>query len=253
MDKARRRAIAGAFKIVGAAALGSMVWSAAAKAKPNAIWLRPPAALPEKEFVAACIRCGLCVEACPPKILKLADFGDKAPLGTPFFTARSNPCIMCPDVPCVPICPTNALNEDLIKGDDGKMNIDNSKMGIAIIDSEHCIAFEGLRCEVCYRECPVQGAITLDFRQNERTMRHAMFIPVVDHKLCTGCGKCEKRCVTAKAAIFVVPTELAGSFGAHYARGWDEKDQERVEGQGGEAHKKPNSKKTLDRLNSGEF
>ena len=35
-----------------------------AKAKEG-IALRPPGALPEKDFLAACTRCGQCVQACP--------------------------------------------------------------------------------------------------------------------------------------------------------------------------------------------
>ena len=33
--------------------------------------LRPPGALAEKDFLAACYRCGLCVRACPYDTLKL--------------------------------------------------------------------------------------------------------------------------------------------------------------------------------------
>ena len=38
--------------------------------------LRPPGALAEEEFLGACLRCGLCVRDCPPKTLKLSDWGD---------------------------------------------------------------------------------------------------------------------------------------------------------------------------------
>ena len=37
--------------------------------------LRPPGALPEAEFLAACIRCGLCVRDCPYDTLSLATLG----------------------------------------------------------------------------------------------------------------------------------------------------------------------------------
>ena len=35
-------------------------------------------------------------------------------------------------------------------------------MGLAVLsDQENCLAFQGLRCEVCYRACPLMGeAIT---------------------------------------------------------------------------------------------
>ena len=42
-----------------------------AKAKEG-VALRPPGALPEKDFLAACTRCGQCVQACPYDMLYLA-------------------------------------------------------------------------------------------------------------------------------------------------------------------------------------
>jgi ferredoxin-type protein NapG len=64
---------------------------------------------------------------------------------------------------------------------------------------------------------------------NERTGKHAFLLPVVHSDICTGCGLCEKACVTEKPAIFVLPREYAtGRAGDHYVKGWDEKDQERV-------------------------
>jgi len=51
--------------------------------------LRPPAALGEADFLGACVRCGLCVEACPYDTLKLARLLDPVTTGTPYFEARS--------------------------------------------------------------------------------------------------------------------------------------------------------------------
>ena len=54
-------------------------------------------------------------------------------------------------------------------------------------------------------------------------------VPVVDSDFCTGCGLCEKACVTKKAAIFVLPRDVAmGQVGDHYIKGWDEADEKRV-------------------------
>lgn len=48
--------------------------------------LRPPFALDdEKQFNAACIRCGQCVQACPYDILHLAGLLSPLPAGTPFL------------------------------------------------------------------------------------------------------------------------------------------------------------------------
>ena len=66
---------------------------------------------PERDFLASCVRCGLCVRDCPYDTLKLADLGSGVANGTPFFTARDVPCEMCEDIPCVVACPTGALRQ----------------------------------------------------------------------------------------------------------------------------------------------
>lgn len=187
----------------------------------SAPFLRPPGALEEPEFAAACVRCGLCVNACPYQILKLADLGDPVPAGTPYFIAREGPCEMCEEIPCVPVCPTGALDHQL-------QEIDRSKMGLAVlVDQENCLNMQGLRCDVCYRVCPLlDQAITLEMLRNPRTGKHALFVPTVHSDACTGCGKCEQACVLPIATIKVLPVELArGQLGEHYRLGWEEKQK----------------------------
>ncbi|MBZ0128841.1 MAG: ferredoxin-type protein NapG [Rhodobacteraceae bacterium] len=182
--------------------------------------LRPPGALDEAEFLGACIRCGLCVRDCPYDTLALAELGvDGAATGTPFFTARDVPCEMCEDIPCVAACPTGAL-------DHGLTDIDDARMGIAVlIDEEHCLNALGLRCDVCYRVCPViDKAITLEVEHNARSGHHAKFMPTVHAEACTGCGKCEKSCVLPESAIKVLPIRLARVDAAeHYRLGWEDR------------------------------
>jgi len=183
--------------------------------------LRPPGALDEQDFLAACVRCGLCVEACPYDTLKLAKVLEPVATGTPFFEARSTPCEMCGDIPCQTACPTGAISEEL-------ESINDAKMGIAVlIDQKNCLNFNGLRCDVCYRVCPlIDEAITLEIQRNQRTGMHALFIPTVHPDICTGCGKCEHACVLDVAAIKVVPTALAkGEAGDFYRLGWEEKEK----------------------------
>ncbi|MCP4040368.1 MAG: ferredoxin-type protein NapG, partial [Gammaproteobacteria bacterium] len=186
-----------------------------------ALAIRPPGALPEEDFLAACTRCGLCVRDCPYQILKLGELDDDVALGTPYFTAREGPCEMCEDIPCIPVCPTGALDHNLT-------NIDDARMGLAVVvDQESCIAFHGLRCEICFNVCPVQGkAITLNYQHNRRSGKHALFTPVVHSEHCTGCGLCEKVCIMDEAAIKVFPMHLAkGQLGKHYRLGWKEKEK----------------------------
>ena len=202
---------------VGLLGLGLGLYAKQSKALP-ALALRPPGALPEDEFLGACIRCGLCVRDCPYDTLSLAKPEDAVATGTPYFTARQVPCEMCEDIPCVKACPTRALDHELT-------DINQARMGLAVlIDHETCLNFLGLRCDVCYRICPaIDKAITLELVPNERTGRHAMFLPTVHSEACTGCGKCEKSCVLEEAAIRVLPLKLAkGALGKHYRVGWEE-------------------------------
>jgi ferredoxin-type protein NapG len=230
MNSDRREFLLKSARTVGLVALSGLIWSAYVdEVTASKLILRPPGALAEKDFLSTCIKCGLCVEACPFDTLKLAKPGDNKPLGTPFFTPRDTPCYMCIDIPCVPVCPTNALDEKLVSTN-GKLDINSAQMGVAIIDNQSCIAFWGIQCDACYRACPILGqAITIEYQKNERTGKHSFMKPIVHTDICTGCGLCERACVTQKASIFVLPREIAlGRAGDYYVKGWDEEDQKRV-------------------------
>jgi ferredoxin-type protein NapG len=221
VDSGRRRFLSNTLRTaagVGLVAMTLGVYQRQARALP-ATAIRPPDVGEESDFQAACIRCGLCVRDCPYNTLKLAELGDDVALGTPYFEARDIPCEMCDDIPCVKACPTGALDPALTE-------IDKSRMGLAVVvDQEACIAFRGLRCEVCFNVCPIRNkAITVDYQHNRRSGKHALFIPVVHSDACTGCGKCEKACILEEAAIKVFPIALAkGLLGRHYRLGWEQK------------------------------
>ena len=198
------------------AASGGLLWAhllrQEARAQPFA--LRPPGALSETDFNAVCIKCGQCVNACPYGTLKLAAAGGGIPIGTPHFTPRHVPCYLCPDIPCMKACPTGALSPAL-------KDINDSRMGLAVIDIENCLSWKGLRCEICHRECPLKGkAITLETHPRQLS-KHAMFVPLVHSGACTGCGICERACPTEVAAIRILPPQLVqGRIGEHYRLGW---------------------------------
>lgn len=75
--------------------------------------------------------------------------------------------------------------------------------------------------------------------------------PVVNSDSCTGCGLCEKACVTDKAAIFVLPREVAlGKVGDYYIKGWDKADEKRLEKVTSETTKTEiSNRKAVDSLN----
>ncbi|MDR2714024.1 MAG: 4Fe-4S binding protein [Coriobacteriales bacterium] len=150
--------------------------------------LRPPGVQDEQDFLARCIRCGRCIEACPYVCLKAANDASGMAVGTPVLNVRDQACKLCEDFPCVNACPTDAL-----RNVESRADVD---MGLAVIDTELCIAMKGMRCEVCYRVCPlIDTAITIDYRPRKGDSIHAIFAPQVDAEKCVGCGLCVERCV----------------------------------------------------------
>lgn len=172
----------------------------------NKTVLRPPGAADEDEFLALCVRCGKCIQACPYDSIIMGKEDLGVGIGTPFITARENPCRLCDDYPCVDVCPTDALS--------GIQNVHDVEMGTAVIDTNACIAYQGMRCEVCYRECPlIDEAIKLNIYIKPDDPIHAVFAPVIDPEKCVGCGICEERCVVDNpVAIRVKPREIKGLF-----------------------------------------
>lgn len=211
-----RRALLEGFASSGCAALAGAFLLGMIPVRESAVrWQpRPPGALPGEAFSAACARCGQCVSACPYETLRLSSLRDPVPIGTPYFTPREIPCYMCRDLPCVKACPTGALNPELT-------DIREARMGVAVVDPNSCLSWQGLRCEVCFRECPENGrALTIEVRPRGLS-RHAVFVPVIHPDACTGCGLCEKACPTEEAAIRVAdPTSVLGTIGSHYRLGW---------------------------------
>ena len=128
-----------------------------------------------------------------------SDLGDPVATGTPYFTARNVPCEMCEDIPASRPADRRARPRT-------DRHHASAHGPAALVDQENCLNFLGLRCDVCYRVCPViDKAITLETRHNPRSDRHALLLPTVHSDACTGCGKCEKSCVLPEAAIKVFP------------------------------------------------
>jgi len=164
--------------------------------------LRPPGAVAETDFLKKCLRCGRCAHVCPYGAVRMGELSNGLAIGTPVIVARETPCYLCPDLPCVKACPTGALDPELTEAH-------KTRMGTAVItEREECLSLKGLRCEVCYRACPlIDKAITVENYLNVKTGRHAIFEPVVHKKECTGCGICEKSCVLERPAIVVGPLQ----------------------------------------------
>jgi len=177
--------------LAGGAVLAQGIFFAA-RGSENLI--RPPGAHDEKDFLSRCIRCGRCIQACPYVCLKAANDASGKAAGTPILDVREQACRLCEDFPCVNACPTDALR-DIEK----RTDVD---MGLAVINTETCIAMHGMRCEVCYRVCPlIDKAITIDYRLREGDSIHSIFAPIIDEEACVGCGLCVERCVVSEPEV----------------------------------------------------
>lgn len=197
--------------VAALAAAGVFVAGTAyAAAPPPLPLLRPPGAASPVDFAARCIRCGRCLEACPYQAIHAAPLNAGREASTPFVNARAQACRLCVDFPCAAACPTGALSVPAERA--------NAAMGTAVVNEETCLSFQGMRCEVCYRACPlIDEAIRIDYRPREGDDIHAVFAPQVNAEVCPGCGLCEQRCPVSDPApaIVVVPAGAdADDYGA---------------------------------------
>ncbi len=217
--------------LLGAAVIGaglSGFLPLAALAMPR---LRPPGAVTEQDFLSSCIKCGQCVQVCPVKAIRLADIDEGFGVGTPYIDARDQACdFSCDALQCILACPTGALSHEPGKPEE-------VRMGLAFLAKpDACLARQGLSfkglargadttglhryaavdrwnpirvsnhpydvelCDLCVRECPVKGAITLEPMSSDPDDKRRT--PTV-HPSCVGCGMCEMICPTEPAAIAI--------------------------------------------------
>ena len=157
--------------------------------------LRPPGALPEKDFLAECARCGECMTACPTNALQPIWFrAGIMGLFSPAFTPRRGPCD--PEcVRCGEVCPTDAIrdlpNHERIW----------AKIGTAVIVRQECLAWEHQKkCLVCDEVCPFDA---VELRSEPG---NPVGVPHVLENKCPGCGFCEYHCpVQNRSAILIKP------------------------------------------------
>jgi ferredoxin len=181
--------------------------------------LRPPGALPEPDFLAACIRCYRCQDACEPGAIQFYTESGGELAHTPYVDPARAGCTLCNK--CGPECPTGALlafedkadvdmgsvelSEDLCLSFKAKRLRDEQDMlmqlGLEPTESEAALERRG-PCGECYMFCPLRNrAIKLE--------PGAFLAPIVFTEHCVGCGMCEHICrtvVRGEPAIRVVRT-----------------------------------------------
>ena len=195
--------------------------------------LRPPGAIEEKDFLAACIKCGQCVQVCPVEAILLGDLDEGYGIGAPYVDARAQACdFSCDAVQCVLACPTEALSHKIDKKEQVRMGIARlsrpgsclARQGKGFKGYARGPEYQGLHryvdvdrwnpiklseyeydlelCDLCERECPIEGAITIERLYVD--LDDLRGSPVVFDK-CVGCGMCEMICPVEPAAIIIEP------------------------------------------------
>ena len=148
------------------------------------LWLRPPGAIAEKDFLDECSRCGECVRACPAEAIQI---NPNLGRGAPYIDADSRACVACDGLHCMSSCPTGALVPTPLL---------RIKMGTAVWREYTCTR-NTLHddCRRCVDVCPI-GTAAIDLVQYRIEVK-----PLG----CIGCGLCQQDCPTTPRAITVIP------------------------------------------------
>jgi ferredoxin-type protein NapF len=129
---------------------------------------RPPWALAEEQFLAACTRCGDCVRACPQGIV--VEDG-----GYPRIEFGKGECTFCGE--CVAACKTGALRREA----------ERPPWRLLPVIDDTCLARRGVVCRSCGDACAA-GAIRFSPQLGGSAL------PEVEASRCTGCGGCVAPC-----------------------------------------------------------
>jgi ferredoxin-type protein NapF len=136
--------------------------------KSSPVSARPPYAIAENNFIEKCKQCPDCVSACEAGVIRID--GD----GYPVMSFIHGECDFCGE--CLAACTTGALDADRARA----WNV------VAEVDAS-CLSLNAVTCRSCGDNCE-QEAIVF------RLMTMGRSLPVIDEKLCNGCGACVHVC-----------------------------------------------------------
>ncbi len=154
------------------------------------IWLRPPGALPEQQFLDTCTRGGECVKVCPVQCIKIDPTRAKGN-GAPYIDIDDAACVLCNGLQCMHVCPSGALTP---------IPIQDIDMGTAVWHEQTCVRSKGQECTICVDHCPI-GEVAIQLEAGK--------IQVIESG-CTGCGVCQHDCPTSPKSITITPRSTAG-------------------------------------------
>jgi ferredoxin-type protein NapG len=202
--------------------------------------LRPPGALEESRFLAACIKCGQCVQVCPVQAIVLADIDEGFGSAVPYIDARRQACdFSCDALSCILACPTGALSHGLNAKEEVRCGLARlarpdaclARQGKGFQGKARGPGFEGrLRyqdvdrwnpipvrdhpydreiCDLCVLECPI-GETALRLEPMMDPEGGTRMTPTV-REGCVGCGVCEMICPQEPTCIVVDERKVWGS------------------------------------------
>lgn len=169
--------------------------------------LRPPGAA-DPDFLAQCVRCGVCLKVCPTSGLQPSPTtAGWSGVWTPVLVPRLGYCDFSCNA-CGQLCPTGAIPPLTLE--EKRQEV----VGHAYVDRNRCLPWaSGRTCITCEEMCPLpEKAIQLEEVETwtADSTPIALQRPHVLQELCIGCGICENHCPLAgQAAIRVyTPTDL---------------------------------------------
>ncbi|MGA4579286.1 4Fe-4S dicluster domain-containing protein [Limisphaera sp. VF-2] len=142
----------------------------------------PPGSRSVSRFLRQCTACGLCVAACPTRVLQPAvlEYGPAGLLRPrmDYHKAYCNyECHRCGEV-----CPTGAIVP--LPLEEKKL----TKIGEVELTLDLCVVVtKGTDCVACSEHCPTQAVFPKPYKDHLR-------VPAINPALCIGCGACEFAC-----------------------------------------------------------